>query len=206
MRDKSLPTGTALRTGWSSFKEHWPFMVAMMLTYVALDVVSTFVFTAIAGDNTLVLNLLNIIYIVVVMVFTIGVVKEGLLILAGKKPTYANLFKHWNLFINYFIVNILYLALSLGGLLLLIFPGVIWALKFSLAPILVIDKKMKPIEALKESARLTMGAKWDLLGFYGVLVFVEVLGILLLLVGAIVTIPVAWIALLYGYRHLQQES
>lgn len=49
------------------------------------------------------------------------------------------------------------------GFMLLIVPGIIFALMFSYAVLSVIDKGLGPMAAFKESARITKGHRWDLL-------------------------------------------
>lgn len=88
------------------------------------------------------------------------------------------------------------------GFVLLIVPGVVVALTFMFTTFIVIDRALGPIEAMKESRRITHGHKWTLLGFSLMLVLINLLGILALVVGLLVTIPVSSLALVYAYRQL----
>ena len=94
-----------------------------------------------------------------------------------------------------------WLAFALG-LLLLIVPGIIFGLMFMFATILVIDRELGPIEAMKESNRVTRGYKWNLLGLVLVLALVNLLGALALFVGLLVSVPVTLLALMHVYRVL----
>jgi uncharacterized membrane protein len=95
------------------------------------------------------------------------------------------------------------LGLAVGiGLVLLIVPGVIFGLMFMFSTFLVIDRELAPIEALKESNRITYGHKWRLLGFTLVLLLINVLGALALLVGLLVTVPVSSLTFTHAYRVL----
>ena len=57
------------------------------------------------------------------------------------------------------------------GFVLLIVPGVILALMYAMAPLIVIDSDLGPIDALKKSREMMMGYKWNyfvfLLSFLG---------------------------------------
>ena len=94
-------------------------------------------------------------------------------------------------------------SLAIGvGLVLLIVPGIILALMFMFTTFLVIERELGPIEALKESNRITRGHKWNLLGLLLMLILVNLLGVLALIVGLLVSVPVTVLALTHVYRVL----
>lgn len=101
--------------------------------------------------------------------------------------------------------SILYGLIIVGGLILLIVPGIIWALKYMFVPIIVIDRGMYPMEALRESARITTNHKWELFLLCLVLAGVNILGALCLLVGLLVSVPVSALATVYVYRFLERQ-
>ncbi len=92
------------------------------------------------------------------------------------------------------------------GLILLIVPGIIIGLALSFTLFLVIDKGLGPINAFKQSWKLTKGNRWKLfllsLAFLGI----NILGMLALLVGLLVTVPVTFLALIHAYRVLSVET
>jgi len=96
--------------------------------------------------------------------------------------------------LNYVIASIAYGLMVMVGFLLLIVPGIFLALKYQFYGYLITDRGMGPIEALKESGRLTEGAKKDLFVFWltffcGILVIMIVLGLLIALpIGAIMAV------------------
>jgi len=90
--------------------------------------------------------------------------------------------------------TIIYGLIVCAGLLLLIVPGIIWALKYSLYGYFVIDRNMGPLEALKASAEATEGAKGELFSLALLLFGVQILGLICLCVGLLFTIPLALVA------------
>ncbi len=88
------------------------------------------------------------------------------------------------------------------GLILLIVPGILWGLRYMFVPYLVMERKLKPFEALKESARITDGHKWQLLKMIGLIVLVNILGFLCLVVGLLVSGSVSSLAIAHAYRTL----
>jgi len=119
------------------------------------------------------------------------------------KPLFKDLFQGWDVFWKFIGCGILVTLLVLGGLFLLIIPGIIWAIKYSFAPYLVVEG-VSPVEALKKSGELTKGYKWDIF-LFGLLVgLINVLGMFLFFVGILVALPVTLIAYAYVYKKLKE--
>ena len=98
--------------------------------------------------------------------------------------------------------EILVALIIIAGFLLFIVPGVIASLGLSFVTYLVVDRGARPIEAIKESWRITKGNKWQLLLPMLTLILLNILGIVALLVGVLVTIPITWLAVTHAYRTL----
>jgi hypothetical protein len=101
---------------------------------------------------------------------------------------------------------ILFVLAVFVGLLLFIVPGVIAAIGLCFAPYLVVDRARGPVEALKESWDLTKGHKWQLFLLGLALVGLNLLGMLALVVGLLVSGPVSWLAMTHAYRTLQSRA
>ncbi len=136
----------------------------------------------------------------------IGLIKIALSFCDEQKPSFATLFDAWDCFWRYVGASILYGLIILGGLILLIVPGIVWAVKFSLCYYFVIDKGLGPIEALKASSRTTMGVKWQLFGFGILCALINLLGMLCLLVGVFATYPTVLVASALVYRQLSAQT
>jgi len=106
-------------------------------------------------------------------------------------------------FFPYLVTCILQGLIVAVGFVLLIVPGVIWGVKFAYMGFVVIDQRADPIEALRESARLTHGVKWRLLKFGLLCLAVNLVGAIALGIGLFVTIPTTVVAAAYVFRRLQ---
>ena len=84
-----------------------------------------------------------------------------------------------NMLAYFFIGLFLYSLIIQAGILLLVVPGIIWTFKYCMVPFVIVDRNMSPIDALKESGRLTKGVKLKLFIFY---LFIIVLGIFSLVI------------------------
>lgn len=86
---------------------------------------------------------------------------------------------------NVVLAELLATAIVVIGLFLLIVPGIIFACKLAFVKYLVLDKKLDPVEAVKESWRMTRGHSWKIF-FIGLLaVPIAILGLILFFVGII---------------------
>ena len=123
---------------------------------------------------------------------------------AHDNPDAADLSAWWHprpflKFLGAFILLMLTIAV---GFILLIVPGIIFALMFMFTTFIVIDREFGPIDSMKESRRLTYGHKWKLLGLSLLLVLINLLGLAALFVGLFVTVPISSLALTHAYRVL----
>ena len=70
------------------------------------------------------------------------------------------------------------------------------------AELLIIDRGMRPIEALRASGAMTKGRMWPLFGFTLVAILLMVLGLFALIVGAFIAMIVVSFATIKIYRDI----
>jgi uncharacterized membrane protein len=114
--------------------------------------------------------------------------------------------KKFHPFRKYFLARLLAGVAVLAGFLLLIIPGIILSLLFSFVAFIVIDKELSPIDALKESVRITKGNLLKLLLLSLLILLINILGLLVLVVGLLVTTPISILAMVHAYRVLSRTS
>lgn len=136
----------------------------------------------------------------------LGITRISILFSAGITPDYRDFLKIKTPLIRYLLASILYTAIVFGGMLLLVVPGIIWALKYQMYSFVIVDEEVGPVEALRKSAQLTDGAKMDLFRFGMMAGTVNMLGALFFLVGLFVTIPVTLLAMGRLYRLLVEQT
>lgn len=98
--------------------------------------------------------------------------------------------------------EILATLVIIAGFILLIVPGVIAAVGLAFVPFLLVDRPIGPVDSLKESWRITKGHKWQLFLLSLTLVALNFVGVLALVVGIFVTIPISLLAFAHAYRTL----
>lgn len=113
---------------------------------------------------------------------------------------------HLKGFWRYVGANILMLLAVVAGLILLIVPGIIVGIALSFTLYLVVDKGLGPVAAFKQSWTLTKGNRWTLFLLGLALFGINILGMLAVLVGLLVTVPVSYLASMHAYRILSNEG
>ncbi len=155
--------------------------------------------------NAILALLVILLRIVVSLIISMGLIKISIEFVEKKKPQLSDLFYTKSL-LNFFLVSFVRGCIILIGLVLLIIPGIVFAVKLQFAEYLVVDKDEGVVEALSKSWDMTRGNIWKLF-FYGILLFlINVLGFIALLVGLFITVPLTMLATTFVYRKLLAQS
>lgn len=210
----------ALGFGWKTVKEHWPTLVPItVILFVANAVVSALIahnrgdaaalgltsFDAHSLVSSLAGNLLGT---VVSVIFAAIITRVCLHYVDGTASDFASLFKGMTpeLLVKIIFASILLNILIGIGFILLIIPGIYFALRYCLVTYVLVDKNVGIMEAFDESSRLTQGVKWQLLLFGIVLGCVALAGFIVFIVGIIVALPIVMVAVTHAYRQLTKSQ
>lgn len=202
MDKKEFSRKEAVKFGWETAKENFGFFLVVIIVIILISALSGFLQKQSGGLGFLT----SIVFAVVGMIFQMGVIKSCLKFVDGQKPELEELFSQYKLTLNFVIATILYSLILAAGFILLIVPGIIWGLRYSYYSYLIVDKGLKPIEALKESAKITYGAKGKLFIFWLLLAGIIILGTLALGVGLLWAMPTVVVAWAYVYRKLSSAA
>lgn len=143
---------------------------------------------------------------VLATIVDMGLLRIGINIYDGQEVNLQTLFSEARIFFKFLATTIIYGLIVALGIILLIVPGIVFAVSLQFAPILVIDKGIGPIAAIKQSWKITKGVKLQLFIFNLILVGITIFGVIALLIGTLVTIPVTTIALVWVYRELIKQT
>lgn len=199
-KETGFAISDSIHAAWQLFKEKWYVIYGLYLLPVALGIVYSMVLDGMGSDFTGATLILMVAYIVVQMVVSMGLIKGYLNLVRGEAIT-VQMFKDMlPLLVNYLLGTLLMMLIVVVGFVLLIVPGIYLSLKYYFVPFLLIDKKMSPMEALRASAKMTEGIKWELVGLFGATIVLAYMGLLALLVGVFITAPVAGMSYVYFYE------
>lgn len=203
---RGIPIEDAIRFGWETFKNNLKLILAIEIAAVfTLAVVSgaSEIFEPRGWFHELAMRLA---YFVVTMIVHLGAVKISLKYRDGENVEFANMFDSFGI-LAVFMVAAVVTDFAVGfGLLFLIVPGIIIAVRFCLYPFLIVDKELGPIEAIQRSIHLTRGVGVDLFLFALSCVGINILGVIAFGVGLFVSLPVTALAAAHVYRHLNPRS
>lgn len=201
---KNFSIETALSWGWNTTKNNFGFILLVILIYNLVSFIPSAT-TNMNESASLIPMLLSFAVFVVIILMKMGITKMMLEFYEGRKPEIKEIIYTKNV-LEYFVVSLLYVLMVLVGFILLIIPGIYLALRYQFAPILVIDKGMKPLEALKKSAQMTEGLKWKLLLFHLACIGINILGMIALLIGLLLTTPTTMLASTHVYKKLLEDN
>ena len=206
MGKKDFSIGDAVQFGWDTMKNNIAFFIIMIIIlWVAAAVPSglgSMSYRMSVGAAAIFGLVFGIISFVAGMFVNMAQIKVGLRFSKGETADFPDLYNEYQRFWDFLLGSILYALIVLGGLILLIVPGIYWAIKYYFYGYLIIDQGMGPMDAIKKSGELTKGVKWNLLVFWLALLGIYILGFLACCVGILFAIPVIIVAVAYVYRTL----
>ena len=156
--------------------------------------------------------LLGVLAYVLVVIIVAGPIRGGYditvlrLIHRDDTMSFRDMFTGFSKFRNLFMTFLLYTLAILGGLILIIVPGIILLIALWPAFLLVMEDDLGPVDAIKGAWALTRGYKWQLfvLGLVGLVVVIA--GLLAVGVGLLVAGPVAETARIVAYHEMRQAA
>jgi uncharacterized membrane protein len=188
----------ALSTGWRLTKSRYPLLIAFVGTLLLLGGIRFALEKPIESQGIKVI--LGIGFQLFNWYLTFNALAVSLKLIDDKPVEYADLWRPQSQFWFYVLATLLYGLITALGTLLLVVPGIVLGLMFMFYGYVMIEKSLGPIEALKESKRLTQGVKMDLFFFSLLAIGLNILGLLALVVGVFVTMIVTYLAIAHLYR------
>ncbi len=200
----SFSKKAAILFGWEKFKEHAQVLLGVFATIGAIS----FVFdkTDKLEVSILVVIVLGVVGFALQTILNMGAIRIVLDIYAGKEVKYGGIISERSLWWKFILAEILTAVVVAVGLIFLIVPGVIAAIGFFFVQYIVIDKKLGPVDALKDSWRLAKGHKWNLFLFAVLIILVNIAGLIALGIGLLVSVPVSFLATVYVYKWLDRQD
>jgi uncharacterized membrane protein len=200
---KSFSKKEAFRFGWQTTRKNLGLMIGIFVVIWLLGFAPG-LFDSYQSEQPALWFLINVFASIISMGVTLGSVKIFLMLADGKKPEFSDLFSLFKarVIFRYFLASLLYGLVIFFGLILLVIPGIYFAIKYEFYTYFIVDKNMGVFEAFSKSGQVTKGHIWNLF-LFGLLSFLIALaGILAVLVGLLIAMPVVSLATTYVYRRL----
>lgn len=195
----SLDIGAAFRAGWRGFTANiGPLIVVALVVWVVTGAVN-WLSTDTSGIVRFLASVLSFFLGQLVAIVWISL---ALAIIDGRPISGESLLPDGSTLISYVIASLVFSVMLFVGLVLLIIPGLIVAVVFGVYGWALVDKGLDPIGSLRESSRLTAGRRGQLFVFILAAIGLNILGLLALVVGVLITSAVTLIAAGHVYRQL----
>lgn len=209
-----------IKDAWQIYAKNWVFLIKALLISIALvfPLVLGFIppaataLAAIFAKQKMLLVILAIIFFLafILLSFIIGSWSQTFLYQAvcqagqGKQLSIRKMLRlAWQKWFSFLISHLFSGLLIFLGLILLIIPGIILAIWFSLVSYVVVIEKTGPIEALKRSKKLVESHFWAVLGRMALILFLSILATTIFskfkLVGGIANFLLSPLWLLMNY-------
>ncbi|MDD5508675.1 MAG: hypothetical protein PHD25_10200 [Bacteroidales bacterium] len=204
-----VPTlGSAFRHGWVTMINAFLELFLVLLILIAVTIpfwpISTF------EENIPAIVMLQIFAMVyglmVVAPFDYGAKYMYVKAVRGEKLVMKDILKPFDDYLNVILANLLTGAIIIFGFFLLIIPGILFAVKLSFVPYLVMEKKLDPVEAVKTSWNMTYGVSWTIFWMAIVSFFIYIAGLICLLIGVLfssIWVSVSFAAIYHAQNKLK---
>ncbi|NTV02806.1 MAG: hypothetical protein HGB04_08510 [Chlorobiaceae bacterium] len=193
-REYHLDMRAAIEGGWRLFREHAGEFIGFTIILFLVSAVSS-----------LFSNAGSLIVSAIFSPLSAGFIIATFRIMAGKEFHFNDLFTGFHHFLPLLLAGLATGCIVGAGFLLLIVPGIYFMVSYLFASAIVVDYGVEFWQAMEISRRL-IGKHWfGLFGFMLVLIVINLLGLLALGIGMLVSIPVTSCAMAVAYRGVVGE-
>lgn len=186
----------------NNFKDVWKGLIINFVISLLYSVVVNYFFKDLESPFYIIFSS---IFNLVTIPITFGTTKYILSLIRNEKHSIKDIFYFYKHHIIESIILSILLSLCLSvGMILFFVPAIIFALMFSMSENIFVDGTTNAVEALKKSADLMKGYKWDYLNFVISFLGWFILGVITLGLAFIWVIPYFMIAQKIYYEKLNQ--
>lgn len=234
MIETTFSFSSTISAAWKLIKKEWKFLILAVLATVAVFIVLQ-VLKSVSEHHIIPSIIVTLVSIIVGIAITLGWTNVVLKMIRSGRATWSDFKTDTRSWPHYFLARIIYgifmvaaviiillpilaiVALSLpiplivivgillfvGGLMLLIWVGI----RYMFITFIAIDQpKLRAWKMMQASAKLSKGHMFDLFGFVMLMLLINIVGLLLFVVGLIITVPLSKIATVYVYEYLKEKQ
>lgn len=196
----NLDIGYLFGKGWQTFKDNVGLGIGMWVLVIVITSIGNGSRGMDGGGG--VSGILSLAALIISGPLYAGYYNSMLRMIRGEQVEFARLFSGFSKFGNAVGVYLLSLLIIIVGLVLLVVPGVVLALGFFAALFLIMEEDLSVTDTLKRSWGMTAGYKLKLFVLFIVLGLFNILGLLALFIGLLVTAPITMLILAAVYDEL----
>ncbi len=194
--------GGSLSEGWRAFKMRPGLMVGMLVVLFVISGIANSIISELAAKNLWAMQTVSFAWSLFQNVIAAGYLYAGLRLIRGEEVGFSLLFSGFNRLVPLLIATFVSTISIFVGLFFLLIPGLILTLGLSQYVLLIMDRERNGMESLSESWALMRGYKWTFFGLGLAIIGINLLGVLALGVGLLVSIPTSMLAACAFYDRL----
>jgi uncharacterized membrane protein len=193
--------GESVSYGWNAYWKNVGPLVGITIVIFIVNVVGSALGQL--SDSVVFGVVMSLIGWLVGLLLSFGLIRASLAVTRGEKPEVGMLFATDG-FGPYIVASILFEIGVLIGLVLCIIPGIIFGIIFMFYGYVIAENPdlASPTDALRRSADITRGHRWELFALGLILLLINIVGVVACLVGLVFTYGISAIAIAYAYRSL----
>jgi hypothetical protein len=203
VKPKLIMPGQAVNFAWTSFKNHYRLLMAILLTIFAAWVVLEMIVVSGQRFGLLWWAVAHLAFLIIFAGIEVGFIQACLALDEGKAPAFVDTFKYSTLGLKFLVGQILYGLITLTGLVLLIVPGLYVGARYAFTGFFQVSDGENLRESFAQSAILSAGDMASLMAIIGSLLIFNILGACLLGIGLLVTIPLSVLTMTAVYKQLK---
>ncbi|MGK7889876.1 MAG: DUF975 family protein [Leptolyngbyaceae cyanobacterium] len=204
---KSLNISDVISESWQLLSKHYLVIAGTLIVYLVLYSLGPILIEILPEDASVLKSLINIVDLVFSYFLITGLYRFGLNLVQERDASIGDLFSQsGSTLLRFILVSLLVGLIVFVGFILLIIPGIILSLKYSMVWQVVVDQRLGPLEAMAKSSVITSGNRFQLFLLGIVNLGIILLGVILLGVGLIVAVPLCWLTTFVSYEMLKSSS
>src|SRR5713101_106380 len=192
-------------TAWRTFKSCPRVFVISMLILFASWVALELAVVALHRFEIVVWLVLHLVFLLLFSGLLVGCDAIALQAARGEAPKVISLTALLKRGPTFFLAFCIYAVAVVGGLALLVVPGIYVAVRYALFGQVLATKPASALEALRDAAALSHGRWWTICGTVLMAFLLNLAGAALLGVGLVITFPVSLLAISSLYLSLQRS-
>jgi zinc-ribbon domain len=196
----SLPLGQYLKTGWGLFMQYPGGFIGFFLIYLLIQMVLHF--SAAAGGPAAVSIVGALATFAIGPAMMMGNFIVSAKLLQNHTPQFSDFFLGFRFFVPLLLTGLVVGVLTCIGTMFLIIPGIYLMVAYVFATSLVVDRRLDFWPALELSRKTVQPIWFGMFGFFLLVLLLDLVGIVALVIGLLVTVPVTMCAVTAAYADI----
>lgn len=202
MAEKRFEIGDAVRFGWETAKANIGYFVIVVLVIWVVQGVFNWPSYVRIDPYYVWMPLFSMLNWIVSTFVGLAIIRISLRFNKGETAEFEDLWMGYPKFLEFFVGSLLYGLLVMVGFILLIVPGIYWAVKYQFYGYCILDRDVGPWEGLKMSGEITKGSWWNLFWLGLLSGLIAMAGACACCVGLFWAMPTVMVAHGFAYMRL----